>query len=336
MESLNRRRFLGTAAAFSATALNAVPTQAQPVAWPVRPVKLILPYQPGGATDLIARPWADKLTQAFGQQFVVENRGGASGSIGAEAASKAPPDGYTFMLTPNGPLSILPHFRKTAYDPAGSFLPVGRVGDLMNGYAVHPSVGITTFAEMVDYAKKHPGKLAYGSAGPATSSHLRLERTKHGLGLDILHVPYRGNGDAINDLLAGNIHLMNEINPMPHVKAGKLRLLNLSAPARHPEFPDVPTDAELKIDHLAVLSWYAIWAPAGTPVRNHKHAQWKDAGNRARQRDACPHAGSQCRLAPSIPRRDECLPRQGFRWERRHHQSGQYQVGITTLLCGAQ
>lgn len=142
---------------------------------------------------------------------------------------------------------------------------MGRVGDLMNGYAVHPSVGITTFAEIVDYARKNPGKLAFGSAGPATSSHLRLERTKHGLGLDILHVPYRGNGDAINDLLAGNIHLMNEINPMPPVRAGRLRLLNLSAPARHPDFPDVPTDAELKIDHLAVLSWYAIWAPAGTP-----------------------------------------------------------------------
>jgi tripartite-type tricarboxylate transporter receptor subunit TctC len=170
------------------------------------------------------------------------------------------------MLTPNGPLTILPHFRKTAYDPAKSFLPVGRVGDLMNGYAIHPSVGMTTFAELLDYAKKNPGKLAYGSAGLATSSHLRLERTKHGLGIDILHVPYRGNGDAINDLLAGNIHLMNEINPMPHVKAGKLRLLNLSAAQRHPDFPDVPTDAELKIDHLAVLSWYAIWAPVGTPA----------------------------------------------------------------------
>jgi tripartite-type tricarboxylate transporter receptor subunit TctC len=240
--SVNRRTFLATsAAAASALAMRSGSSAAQAAAWPDKPVKLILPYQPGGATDLIARPWADKLTQAFGQQFVIENRGGASGSIGTEAASKAAPDGYTFMLTPNGPLSILPHFRKTAYDPLKGFLPVGRVGDLMNGYAVHPSVGIT-------------------------SSHLRLERTKRGLDIDILHVPYRGNGDAINDLLAGNIHLMNEINPMPHVKAGKLRLLNMSAPQRHPDFPDVPTDAELKIDHLSVLSWYAIWAPVGTPA----------------------------------------------------------------------
>jgi tripartite-type tricarboxylate transporter receptor subunit TctC len=265
--SVNRRTFLATsAAAASALAMRSGSSAAQAAAWPDKPVKLILPYQPGGATDLIARPWADKLTQAFGQQFVIENRGGASGSIGTEAASKAAPDGYTFMLTPNGPLSILPHFRKTAYDPLKGFLPVGRVGDLMNGYAVHPSVGITSFAGMVEYAKKNPGKLAYGSAGLATSSHLRLERTKRGLDIDILHVPYRGNGDAINDLLAGNIHLMNEINPMPHVKAGKLRLLNMSAPQRHPDFPDVPTDAELKIDHLSVLSWYAIWAPVGTPA----------------------------------------------------------------------
>ena len=267
-QGISRRSFVvTTSAGLTGAALGAGSAGAQTASsWPEKPVKLILPYQPGGATDLIARPWADKLTQAFGQQFVVENRGGASGTIGAEAASKAAPDGYTFMLTPNGPLSILPHFRKTTYDPARSFVPVGRVGDLMNGYAVHPSVGVKTFPEMVEYATKNPGKLAYGSAGLATTSHLRLERTKHGLGIDILHVPYRGNGDAINDLLAGNIHLMNEINPMPHVKAGKLRLLNLSAPQRHPDFPDVPTDAELKIDHLSVLSWYAIWAPAGTPA----------------------------------------------------------------------
>ena len=210
-------------------------SQAQ--SWPERPVKLILPYAPGGATDLIGRPWADKLSQAFGQQFVIENRGGASGIIGTEAAAKAAPDGYTFLLTPNAPLNVQPLLRKTPYDPVKSFAPVGRVGDLISGFVIHPAVGVKTFQEMIDYAKKNPGKLAYGSAGLGTSSHLRLEMLKVKAGIDILHVPYRGNADALNDILANNVQMMNEINPMPHVKAGKLILLDISYPERHPISP---------------------------------------------------------------------------------------------------
>lgn len=260
---MHRRDMLkGTAAASIAMA---TPASAQSGAWPQRAVKLILPYAPGGATDLIGRPWADKLSQAFGQQFVVENRGGASGVIGTEAAAKAPPDGYTFLLTPNAPLTVQPALRKTPYDPVKSFMPVGRVGDLISGFAMHPSVGIKTFDEMIAHAKKNPGKLAYGSAGQGTSSHLRLEMLKVVTGVDILHVPYRGNADALNDLLAGNIQMMNEINPMPHVKAGKLVLLDISHTERHPDFPGVPTLFELGYGKAYVPSWYAVWAPAGTP-----------------------------------------------------------------------
>ena len=138
------------AAGFSTSAL------AQVGAWPQRTVRLLLPYAPGGATDSIGRPWADKLSQAFGQQFVVENRGGASGMIGVEAAAKSAPDGYTFLLTPNAPLAVLPSLRKTPYDPVKSFDPVGRVGDVINGFVIHPSVGVKTFNEMVEYAKKIP------------------------------------------------------------------------------------------------------------------------------------------------------------------------------------
>ena len=210
-------------------------SQAQ--SWPDRPVKLILPYAPGGATDLIGRPWADKLTQAFGQQFVIENRGGASGIIGTEAAAKAAPDGYTFLLTPNAPLNVQPLLRKTPYDPVKSFTPVGRVGDLISGFVIHPAVGVKTFQEMIDYAKANPGKLAYGSAGLGTSSHLRLEMLKVKAGIDILHVPYRGNADALNDILANNVQMMNEINPMPHVKAGKLILLDISYPGAASRLP---------------------------------------------------------------------------------------------------
>ncbi len=232
--------------------------------WPEKPVKLILPYAPGGATDLIGHPWADKLTQAFGQQFLVESRGGATGTIGTEAASKATPDGYTFLLTPSAPLTVQPVLRKTPYDPVEGFMPVARVGDLISGFVIHPSVGVKTFEEMLTYARKNPGKLAYGSAGLGTSSHLRLEMLKVVAGIDILHVPYRGNADALNDLLAGTIQMMNEINPMPHVRAGKLTLLDISHTERHPDFPAVPTIFEFGYGKAYVPSWYAMWAPAGT------------------------------------------------------------------------
>ena len=260
---MRRRDFLvlacaTLAAGFSTEAL------AQAQSWPERTVKLILPYAAGGATDAIGRPWADKLSQAFGQQFVVENRGGASGMIGAEAAAKAAPDGYTLFLTPNAPLSVLPTLRKTPYDPVKSFDPVGRVGDVINGFVIHPSLGIKTFKEMIEYAKKNPGKLAYGSSGNGTANHLRLEMIKLKTGVDILHVPYRGGADTLNDVLPGTVHMMNEPVSLPHVKAGKLILLNINGQVRHPDFPDVPTLTELGITGADVPIWFAIFAPAGT------------------------------------------------------------------------
>jgi tripartite-type tricarboxylate transporter receptor subunit TctC len=237
---------------------------AQAQSWPERAVRLILPYAPGGATDAIGRPWADKLSLAFGQSFVVENRGGASGMIGTEAAAKSAPDGYTFLLTPNAPLSVLPILRKTPYDPVKSFDPVGRVGDVINGFVIHPSVGVKTFNEMLDYARKNPGKLTYGSSGNGTSTHLRLEMLKHKTGVDILHVPYRGGADTLNDVLPGNVHMMNEPVSMAHAKAGKLILLNINSATRHPDFPGVPTLTDLGITGADVPIWFSIFAPAGT------------------------------------------------------------------------
>jgi tripartite-type tricarboxylate transporter receptor subunit TctC len=261
---MHRREFLALA---GATLAAGVSTQAaaQAQGWPEKPVKLILPYAPGGATDLIGRPWSDKLTQAFGQQFVIENRGGAGGMIGTEAASKAAPDGYTFLLTPNATMSVLPLLRKTAYDPVKSFMPVAQVGDILSGFVIHPAVGPKTFKEMVEYAKKNPGKLSYGSAGLGTATHLRVEMLKYRAGIDILHVPYRGSADALSDLLPNTIQMMNEINVIPHVKAGKLILLNINHSQRHPDFPDVPTLTELGHPNSDVPIWFSVWAPAGTP-----------------------------------------------------------------------
>ncbi len=261
---MHRREFLGLAGATLAAGFS-TQARSQAQSWPSKPVKLILPYAPGGATDLIGRPWADRLSQAFGQQFVIENRGGASGMIGTEAAARAAPDGYTFLLTPNATLSVLPNMRKTPYDPVKSFDPVARIGDLVCGFVIHPAVGPKSFKETIEYAKANPGKLSYGSAGLGTSTHLRIEMLKYRAGIDILHVPYRGSADALNDLLPNTVQMMNEINVLPHVKAGKLILLDINYSERHPEFPDVPTLTELGFPNSDVPIWYSLQAPAGTP-----------------------------------------------------------------------
>jgi len=260
---MHRRKFLGLAGATVAAGLPLRAT-AQVANWPDKPVKFIIPYAPGGGSDLIGRPWAEKLSQVFKQQFIIENRAGAGGMIGVEAASKATGDGYTFLMSPNATLTVLPHMRKTPYDP-NSFLPVARIGDFVSGFSMHPAVGPKTFKETIDYAKANPGKLSYGSAGLGTATHLRLEMLKYRAGIDILHVPYRGSADALNDLLPNTIQMMNEINVLPHVKAGKLILLNVNFTQRHPDFPDVPTLTELGYAGADVPIWFFICAPAGTP-----------------------------------------------------------------------
>jgi tripartite-type tricarboxylate transporter receptor subunit TctC len=262
---MKRREFLTLAGAAALSGVAAPYVSAQEATWPNKPVKIIVPYAPGGASDIVARPWADKLSQAFGQQFVIDNRGGAGGMIGTEAAAKAPPDGYTFLMTPNGPLTIIPSLRQAPYDATSDLVPVARVGDLVCGFVIHPSVGPKTFAEMIDYARKNPGKLNYGSAGLATGTHMRLEMLKYKTGIDILHVPYRGSADALNDLLPGNIQMMNEINVLPHVKAGKLILFAVNYPTRSPDFPDVPTLTEAGLPNADVPVWYSVQAPVGTP-----------------------------------------------------------------------
>jgi tripartite-type tricarboxylate transporter receptor subunit TctC len=262
---MKRRDFLKLSGAAAVSGFSVAKASAQASTWPNKPVRLILPYAPGGATDLIGRPWADKLSQAFGHPFVIDNRGGAGGMIGTEAVAKSPADGYTFLLTPNGPLTVLPGLRQLPYDPQKDFVPVGRVGDLVCGFVIHPNVGVKTFKEMVEYAKKNPGKLNYGSAGLGSGAHLRIEMLKYKAGIDITHVPYRGSADALNDLLPGNVQLMNEINVLPHVKAGKLILLNINYPTRSPDFPDTPTLTELGLNGADEPIWYCVWAPAGTP-----------------------------------------------------------------------
>ena len=253
---------LGAAAGLAAPAIRSASAQGT---WPNKAVKLVVPYAPGGASDTMARPWADKLTQAFGHPFVIDNRGGAAGTIGAESVVRSPADGYTFLFSPNSILSVVPQLRKVGYDAKKDLVPVGRVGDLHCGFVLRPEIGPSSIKELVEYAKKNPGKLAYGSSGLGTSAQLRLEMFKLRTGADILPVPYRGSADAMNDLLGGTVQMMNEINVLPHVKAGKLKLLCINHTLRNPEFPDVPTLTEAGYPDSDVPIWYSIQAPAGVP-----------------------------------------------------------------------
>ena len=186
-------------------------------------------------------------------------------TIGVEAAVKSPPDGYTMLISPNSAIAIVPQLRKVAYDARTQLMPVARVGDVIGGFVVHSSLGVKTMPELVAYAKKNPGKVIFGTPGPGTSVHLRIETLKLKAGLDILIVPYRGSGDALNDLLPGTITMMNEIVVFPHVKTGKLNLLAISHTERHWDFPDVPTLDEAGIKDAIVPIWFAMWAPIGTP-----------------------------------------------------------------------
>lgn len=260
---MRRRNFLTTAATASVLAIGGrSPARAQ--AWPTKPVRLIVSFPAGGATDLVARPWAETLSKALGQQFVVENRAGAAGMIGNEAAFRATPDGHTFLFAGNTATVSVPLLYKMNFDPR-QFLIAGHLGNGVSGFTIHPSVGVKTFAEFLDYARKNPGKLNFGSSGPGTQPHLRLEMLKFKTGVDIAHIPYKGGAESLQDLLAGHIQLMNEASTFAHVKAGKLIMLNVNTPTRFVEFPDVPTLTECGVKDADMGSWFGMYAPPGTP-----------------------------------------------------------------------
>lgn len=183
--------------------------------------------------------------------------------IGVEALAKSAPDGTTLIMTPNAPLTVLPHLRPTPYDPFKDLTPIGHAGEVLNGFVIHPSVGVKTIKELIDFAKKHPGKLTYASSGNGTANHLRLEALKIRTGIDILHIPYRGGADALNDVLPGNVHMQNEPITLPHVKAGKLILLAINGAIRNPDFPNVPTLTEEGIPNADVPIWFGFFGPAG-------------------------------------------------------------------------
>ncbi|HET9351969.1 MAG TPA: tripartite tricarboxylate transporter substrate binding protein [Burkholderiales bacterium] len=235
--------------------------------WPSRPVRLILPFPPGGGTDILGRLIAERLSASLGQPVVTENRGGAGGNVGAEAAARSAPDGYTIVLVAPS-LAISPTlYSKINYDPVKDFAAVSLVATVPNVMITQPSLPAENLQEFIAYARSRPGVLNFGSGGAGTSNHLAGELFNIVTGTKLVHVPYKGVNLAMQDVLAGNVHLVFIGIPAaaPHIKAGKLRALALVAPQRSGALPDVPTVAEAGLRDFEVTTWYGVLAPAGTP-----------------------------------------------------------------------
>jgi len=244
-------------------------TIAQAQAWPNKPVRVIVPFAPGGASDLMPRLVGEKLTAIWGQAVVIDNRPGAAGNLGMEAGAKAPPDGYTLLSAPNGNMVVNPHmYSKLAYDVFRDLAPITRIAAVQNVLVVHPDVPAKTVMELVALAKAKPGELTFASPGNGSQAHVAVELLKLRLGLDLVHVPYQGVGPAMKDVLGGRITLMVAQVPsaLPHIKAGKLRALGVASAAPLPALPDVPTVASAAgLPGFEAVSWYALMAPAGAP-----------------------------------------------------------------------
>ena len=247
--------------------LAALPVSAQaPDSYPSKPLRFILPFPPGGPTDILGRLIGERLASSLGQPVIIENRGGAGGNVGAEAAAKSAPDGYTLVLVAPS-LAISPSlYSKLNYDPLRDFAPVSLVATVPNVIVTQPALA-PTLQEFIALAKAKPGGMNFGSGGSGTSNHLAGELFNLVTGTKLVHVPYKGVNLAMNDVLAGAIHLVVIGLPAaaPHIKSGRLRALAVIAPQRLPALPEVPTVAEAGLPDFEVTTWYGVLAPAGTP-----------------------------------------------------------------------
>ena len=266
---INHRRNIVSSLFGAALLLAAAPGLAQTAGWPNKPIRYIVPFAPGGTTDILARAVGEKLAVALGQPIVVENKAGQGGSIGAAELARAAPDGYTI-----GGGTISSHainatlYEKLSYDPVTSFAPITLYASQPNVLLVHPSVPATTLREFIQLLKANPEKYSFGSAGNGTSQHISGELFKTIAGVKMQHIPYRGSGQMMPDLLSGNLPVAfdNIATAIPQMKAGKLRALAVTTATRSAAAPDVPTMAESGLAGYELSSWQAVFAPAGTPA----------------------------------------------------------------------
>jgi tripartite-type tricarboxylate transporter receptor subunit TctC len=258
-------RFTSRAAVAALVALAALPLAAQD--WPNKTVKMIVPFPPGGGTDTVARPLAAKLSQILGQQFVIENRGGAGGTIGAAMAAKAPADGYTVLLYSVHGAVAASAFKNLSYDLERDLVPVTTAAIFPDVLVAAERVPARTLTELIAFAKANPGKINCGSAGNGTSRHLSCEMFKLAGGFEATHVPYKGTGPATTALLAGEVDYIFEAlgSASGHIRAGKIRPIAVTSARRSPSFPEIPTAIESGLAGFEITSWYGLWFPAGTP-----------------------------------------------------------------------
>lgn len=238
--------------------------------YPDKPIRIVVPYPPGGATDAISRMVGQKLTQSLGQPAVVDNRPGGSEQVAMNFVIKAPADGYTIMLSTTGGLTVNPSLygSKLSYDPQKDLTPIVQVANLPSVVFVHPSMPVKTVAELTEYMRKNPGKVSYASTGPGQPSHLSMELYKNMTGVNAVHVPYRGGAPALQDLVGGQVQAMVAIagEGMPFANAGKLRALAVAATAPSPLYPQLPPAADAPgLKGFEMPTWFAFMAPAGTP-----------------------------------------------------------------------
>ncbi len=235
--------------------------------YPAKPVRIIVGFPPGGATDLVARLLSPRLTEVFKQQIIVDNRPGANGVIGADLAAKAPPDGYTLHLGTLAALVITPAITKAPYDPFNDFSPIGRTVALQNIFIAHRTLPVKNIKELIALARSRPGKLNFASSGTGSTGHLSGELLKTMAKIDMTHVPYRGGGPALTDLLGGHVELFVAIisTAVPQLKAGKVRALAVTGDKRAEALPDVPTVAESGVRGYESTNWYCMLGPANLP-----------------------------------------------------------------------
>ena len=262
---MKRREFLSLTGA--GIAVTAFPQLSFAQSWPNKPIKFVVGFAPGGATDVVGRLMAKKIGDALGQPIIIENRPGGSSNIGAELVARAAPDGYTFYVCAITSAINVSLFPKLPFDFAKDFEPVALFANVPNILVVHPSVPAKTVKELIDYARAQPGKLSYASSGAGTSIHLSAELFKMLANVDMVHIPYKGSGPAMTDMIGGQVQVMFDNMPsaLPHVKAGKLRALAVTSAQRSPSAADVPTMKEAGVAGFDVQSWFGLVAPKGTP-----------------------------------------------------------------------
>lgn len=255
------------AGALLALAAWALPAAAQ--TYPDRPVRIVVPFAPGGTNDVLARIIAQHLSDRLGQQFFIENKAGAGGNVGADLVAKSAPDGYTLLFAAPGPLAInVSLFKSLPYDPAKDFAPIGLGANVPIVLLVHPSVPARNVRELIDLARQQPGKMSFGSSGNGSTVHLAGELLKTMAKIDIVHVPYRGAGPAMNDLVAGHIPILFDNMPtaLQQIAGGTVRALAVAEARRVPALPNVPTIAESGVPGFEATGWYGMVAPAQTPA----------------------------------------------------------------------